>query len=82
MNKISLSGIFPPLTTPFENGKVSLKHFYENINKLNKTNLNGYVVLGSNGESCFLTREEKLLLIEEAKKQSNENKLMMYKNES
>jgi len=77
MNKISLSGIFPPLTTPFENGKVSLKHFYENINKLNKTNLSGYVVLGSNGESCFLTREEKLLLIKAAKEKASKNKIII-----
>ncbi|PJA98270.1 MAG: dihydrodipicolinate synthase family protein [Ignavibacteriales bacterium CG_4_9_14_3_um_filter_30_11] len=77
MKKLTLNGIFPPLTTPFGNDKVSIKHFANNINKLNSTNLSGYVVLGSNGESCFLTREEKLLLINEAKKQAGKNKIII-----
>lgn len=77
MNKLSIKGIFPPLATPFENNEISLKYFAENINKLNKFNLSGYVVLGSNGESCFLTREEKLSLIKEARVQASENKLII-----
>ena len=77
MKKLSLDGIFPPLTTPFENDKISIKHFANNINKLNSTNLSGYVVLGSNGESCFLTHEEKLVLIKEAKKQASKNKIII-----
>ncbi|MCH7974378.1 MAG: dihydrodipicolinate synthase family protein, partial [Bacteroidetes bacterium] len=77
MYKLSLDGIFPPLTTPFENDEITLTKFGDNINKLNTTNLSGYVILGSNGESCFLTREEKLSLINEAKKQSSENKIII-----
>jgi len=77
MSKIKIEGIFPPLTTPFENGEVALTKFGDNIKKLNPTNLNGYVILGSNGESCFLTRDEKLSLIKEAKKQSSENKIII-----
>lgn len=77
MNKLSLEGIFPPLTTPFENNEIALTKFGDNIRKLNSTDLSGYVVLGSNGESCFLTREEKLSLIKEVKKQSSENKIII-----
>ncbi|MCH8326518.1 MAG: dihydrodipicolinate synthase family protein, partial [Bacteroidetes bacterium] len=77
MNKLSLEGIFPPLTTPFVNNEIALTKFGDNIRKLNSTDLSGYVVLGSNGESCFLTREEKLLLIKEVKKQSSENKIII-----
>ena len=77
MYKLSLDGIFPPLTTPFENDEITLTKFGDNINKLNTTNLSGYVILGSNGESCFLTREEKLSIINEAKKQSSENKIII-----
>ena len=77
MSKIKIEGIFPPLITPFENNEVALTKFGDNIKKLNSTNLSGYVVLGSNGESCFLTRDEKLLLIKEAKKQSSENKIII-----
>ncbi len=77
MNKVKIEGIFPPLTTPFENDEVSLTKLADNIQKLNSTNLNGYVVLGSNGESCFLTRDEKLSLIKEVKKQASEGKLII-----
>ena len=77
MKKIKLEGIFPPLTTPFENDELALDKFGENINKLNSTNLSGYVVLGSNGESCFLTRDEKLSLISETKKQAVKGKLII-----
>ena len=46
MNKLSLEGIFPPLTTPFVNNEIALTKFGDNIRKLNSTDLSGYVVLG------------------------------------
>lgn len=39
----------------------------ENINKLKETGLKGFVVLGSNGEAAFLSKEEKLGLVKAAK---------------
>ncbi|MGA7839045.1 MAG: dihydrodipicolinate synthase family protein, partial [Ignavibacteriaceae bacterium] len=62
-----LKGIFPPVTTPFINDEVAFDKLAANIEKWNKTGLSGYVLMGSNGESAFLTRNEKLKIIEEVK---------------
>jgi 4-hydroxy-2-oxoglutarate aldolase len=63
-----LKGILPPITTPFRNGEVAYDKLAENLSRWNKTGLSGYVVMGSNGESVFLSREEKLKLLEETRK--------------
>lgn len=72
-----LKGIMPPITTPFINGELALDKLEFNINKLNKTDLAGYVVMGSNGESVFLTRDEKLKLVEMTKKFASPEKLII-----
>ena len=61
-----LKGVYAALTTPFENGKVALNHFRDNIQKYNACDLAGYVVAGSSGEAAYLTEEESLMLVEEA----------------
>lgn len=63
-----IKGIMPPVTTPFVNGEVAYDKLTENIKRWNKTGLSGYVVMGSNGESAYLTREEKLKLVETTKR--------------
>jgi 4-hydroxy-2-oxoglutarate aldolase len=56
---MSITGIFPALTTPFaEDGSVSLSAVKQNISLYNQTELAGYVVLGSTGEAVMLSREE------------------------
>jgi len=56
---VDLSGIFPALTTPFANdGSVSLPDLKHNIQRYNGTDLAGYVVLGSTGESVLLRQAE------------------------
>lgn len=72
-----LKGIFPPITTPFVNGELSINKLEENIVKWNKTGLSGYVVMGSNGEAVFLTRDEKLNLVETTKKYSSNEKIII-----
>lgn len=72
-----LKGIMPPITTPFVNGEIAADKLQFNINKWNKTGLSGYVVMGSNGESVFLTREEKLILVETTKKFASPDKLII-----
>ena len=57
-------GVFAPITTPFVSDEVSFEQFKENIRKYSQTPLNGYLVLGSNGESKSLTEDEKLKLLE------------------
>lgn len=72
-----ICGIMPPVATPFINDELALDKLALNISKWNKTELSGYVVMGSNGESVFLTRDEKLKLIETVKKNIPEEKLLI-----
>jgi 4-hydroxy-2-oxoglutarate aldolase len=59
-----VSGVFAPISTPFIDDEVSFDRFKENVIKYSQTPLNGYLVLGSNGESKSLTEDEKLKLLE------------------
>ncbi len=52
---ITLDGIFTPLAVPFnEQDEIDPQKMTFNIDKLNRTDLSGYVVLGSNGEYVYL----------------------------
>lgn len=59
MAKVNLNGIFPPIPTPFINGKVAYQQLAANVEKWSKTGIRGFVVLGSNGEYVYLSEEEK-----------------------
>ncbi len=72
-----IRGILPPLTTPFIKDEVAYAKLKENISKLNQMNLSGFVVLGSNGETVYLTREEKLKIIQVARENVLEDKLLI-----
>ncbi len=75
--QLQIKGIMPPIATPFINDEIAFDKLAENISKWNKTKLSGYVVFGSNGESVFLTRDEKLKLIEFVNsKRSDDKKLI------
>ncbi len=64
MAKLDLKGVFPPITTPFVNGKVAYDKLASNVEKWNRTGLKGFVVLGSNGEYVSLSEEEKRTLVD------------------
>ena len=54
-----LSGIFPPLPTPFtEDGALDLDALRANVEQLNPTGLSGYLALGSNSEAVHVTPAE------------------------
>ena len=60
-NRVLLEGCFPPIPTPFDtDGRVDHDNLTLNLEKWQKTSLNGFLVLGSNGETVLLKREEKL----------------------
>jgi 4-hydroxy-2-oxoglutarate aldolase len=64
----NLSGIFPPIATPFNSdGELLIEKFNENLVALGRFRLAGVTVLGSNGESPYLSEQEKLLLVREAR---------------
>jgi 4-hydroxy-2-oxoglutarate aldolase len=78
MPNISLRGIFTPLATPFdEHEKFAPEKMVFNIDKLNRTGLSGYVVLGSNGEYVYLSEKEKVEVLKTARQAIPKNKIMI-----
>jgi 4-hydroxy-2-oxoglutarate aldolase len=75
---VIFSGVFPALTTPYaHDGSVSLADLKHNIHRYNGTDVAGYAVSGSTGESVLLTRAETdaiLVTVKEAA--ANEKKLI------
>ena len=68
-NLIDLSGVFPPVPTPFdETGDLALGLLDDNFSYWSKFNLSGYVILGSNGEFVLLSDSEKRRVFEAARK--------------
>ena len=78
MVKMKIKGIMPPVITPFkENGDVDYASYVNNIEKWNKDRLTGYLALGSNSETVYLTEEEKLNLIKETVRTAKKDRLIM-----
>jgi 4-hydroxy-2-oxoglutarate aldolase len=75
---VRLQGIFPPIATPFDHlGNIYAAKVQHNVEKWNRTSLSGYVVMGSTGESVFLTTEEKIMLWEMVAKHAAPEKLLI-----
>ena len=58
-----LSGIFPPMATPFCDQKLDLDAVVYNIEKMNQTGVLGVMPLGSNGEFRAVNDEETVSII-------------------
>ncbi len=57
-------GIYTPIVTPFkDNEDIDYGKMKHNLDRWAKTDLDGIVVLGSNGEFVYLSQEEKLELV-------------------
>ena len=63
-NQKKLSGVFAPVVTPFSSDKLALDDLRFNLQKLNETDLAGYLALGSNGEFRSLTDKEQVRVLE------------------
>jgi 4-hydroxy-2-oxoglutarate aldolase len=74
---MKLSGVIPPITTPFQNGKLASDKLKKNFQKWNKTGLSGYLVLGSNGEAVYLNDREKIKVIEISRESIPPSKIMI-----
>lgn len=75
---IDINGVIPPMITPFDkNDGVDYDRFAGNIEKWNGYDLAGYLVLGSNSETVYLTEEEKLKLIELTVKHKKTGKIVV-----
>jgi 4-hydroxy-2-oxoglutarate aldolase len=74
---MKLSGVMPPITTPFQNGKLALDKLKKNFQRWNQTGLSGYLVLGSNGEAVYLNEREKIKVIEVSRESIPKSKIML-----
>ena len=76
--RIDLSGIFPPIPTPFnELEEVSLDRLSENLDRWEKEPLAGYVVGGSNGEFVSLSVSERLEVLAHVRETTGSEKLLI-----
>src|ERR1700757_3124424 len=70
-----LSGIFPPITTPFyPEGKVYFKKLEANVERYSRTPMAGIVVLGSTGEAILLSDEERREVLKVARRAAANHK--------
>jgi dihydrodipicolinate synthase/N-acetylneuraminate lyase len=73
-----LSGIFPPITTPFyPDGEVYYKKFEANVERYSRTPIAGIVVLGSTGEAILLSDQERRDVLKAALAAAAPNKVMI-----
>ena len=75
--ELMFEGVFPPVPTPFADGKVAHDKLAENIARWNQTGLAGYVVLGSNGENVYLSEAEKRAVMVTAREAIPSYKLLI-----
>ena len=73
-----LSGIFPPITTPFyPDGEVYYKKLEANVERYSRTPVAGIVVLGSTGEAILLSDQERRDVLKTALAAAAPNKVMI-----
>jgi len=73
-----LSGIFPPITTPFyPDGGVYYKKIESNVERYSRTPVAGIVVQGSTGEAILLSDEERRDVLKAAIAAAAPNKVMI-----
>ncbi|XP_028023535.1 4-hydroxy-2-oxoglutarate aldolase, mitochondrial isoform X3 [Balaenoptera acutorostrata] len=82
--KVDISGIYPPVTTPFTaTAEVDYGKLEENLHKLGTfpfrgvASLAGFVVQGSNGEFPFLTSSERLEVVTRVRQALPRDKLLL-----
>lgn len=72
-----LRGVIPPVATPFQDDELDLQALQANLRAWNHTALSGYLILGSNGESCYLSEAEKEAVLAAAAEAMPDDKLFM-----
>jgi dihydrodipicolinate synthase/N-acetylneuraminate lyase len=73
-----LSGIFPPITTPFyPDGNVYHKKLEHNVERYSKTPSAGIVVLGSTGEAIMLSDQERRDVLKTARDAASSHKVLI-----
>jgi len=55
---MNLSGVYPPIATPFADDEIDYTGLRRNVGRWMATGLRGLLALGSNGEAAFLDEDE------------------------
>jgi 4-hydroxy-2-oxoglutarate aldolase len=78
MSELRIRGVIPPMMTPFtESQAVDYDKHIQNMERWNRDDLAGYLVLGSNSEAAYLSEEEKIKLIELTVKHARKDRLIL-----
>src|SRR5581483_2178243 len=73
-----LSGIFPPISTPFyPEGNVYYKKLESNVERYSKTPVAGIVALGSTGEAILLSDEERRQVLKTTGEAATNHKVLI-----
>ncbi|XP_013889854.1 4-hydroxy-2-oxoglutarate aldolase, mitochondrial [Austrofundulus limnaeus] len=76
--RLNLSGIYPPIATPFTTKEdVDYQKLKENLQKYARIPFKGLVVQGSNGEYPYLTEEERVEVVRMVRQSLPGEKLLM-----
>ena len=76
--KHKLQGVLPPMATPFTaDEELDLAALKANIAKWNATGLSGYLAVGSNGESVYLSEDEQQAVIAATVEAAADDKFVM-----
>jgi 4-hydroxy-2-oxoglutarate aldolase len=75
---LDLSGVYPPIPTTFDqDGHINETAIKQNFKFWKNYDLKGYVIMGSNGEYVLLDTREKIELMEIARTNIPQNRLMI-----
>ena len=75
--KMELSGVLTPMVTPFKDDRVLFHGLIDNVEKMNRTALAGYFVLGTNGEYKSLSVDERFEVLRTVVKYRAKDKVVM-----
>jgi len=73
-----LSGIFPPITTPFyPDGNIYFRKLEQNVEQYSRAPIAGIVVQGSTGEAVLLSDDEKRDVLKSAREAAADEKVLI-----
>lgn len=75
--KEKLSGVFAPMATPFKEDKILFDGLIKNVDKMNRSGLRGYFVLGTNGEYKSLSVAERIEVLKTVAEYRSPDKVLM-----
>lgn len=73
-----MSGIYPPIVTPFDaDENISYEQMENNLKRYSDIPFRGYVVQGSNGEYTYLSKEERVDVVKKVRQMVPKDKLIL-----